>query len=164
MLTRMPRSRGFTLVELLITLVLMGMLLLLGIPSLARQVTNSRIQKATEDLRQGFDFARMRAIQTNTPATLVVSASGWVVNDSHGVKVLGSTEAGSAVTVSSSADSVTFGVSGRTVPAGTEATLNIQPAGGDCSDAGIPCLRLIVNSGGLVRTCNPSVAEGYLAC
>lgn len=55
-------TRGFTLVELLITLTILALLLAFGFPSFSAQAHNTRIQQAQLDLLEAAEFARTQAV------------------------------------------------------------------------------------------------------
>lgn len=64
------RQTGFTTMELLTTVVLVGVLMAMAIPSFNRMVANNRIISQTNDLVGALTFARSEAIRRNTPLTL----------------------------------------------------------------------------------------------
>jgi type IV fimbrial biogenesis protein FimT len=86
-----PRSRGFTLIEMLMTMAIAAILLTIGIPSF-RYVTNSnRIAGELNGLLGDLQFARAEAIKEGRTVTVCVSndgancanfttwQSGWIV-------------------------------------------------------------------------------------
>ena len=73
-------ARGFTLFELLVTLLILVLLLTIGVPSLSHQIQNTRTQAALQDLLQSVQHARTLAVSQNQRATLVHKGSwgdGW---------------------------------------------------------------------------------------
>lgn len=85
------RSRGMTLVELLVTLAIVALLVLASVPAFTGAVTNSRIRANGESLMTGIQFAKSEAVARNArvrfqltstlDASCVVAANGanWVV-------------------------------------------------------------------------------------
>lgn len=72
----MNRLSGFTLVEMLITVAVVAILLVIGIPSF-RFVTNSnRIAAEINGLLGDMQFARSEAIKEGNPVTVCVSSDG----------------------------------------------------------------------------------------
>jgi type IV fimbrial biogenesis protein FimT len=73
---RMNRNKqhGFTLYELLITLLIVGVVLSLGIPNLSDFTRNSRITGTANDLHSSFMVARSEAARAKTNITICASA------------------------------------------------------------------------------------------
>lgn len=69
-----PQS-GFTLYELLITLLIVGVILTLGIPNLSEFTANSRLTAAANDLHASFQLARSEAARAKTNITICASAN-----------------------------------------------------------------------------------------
>jgi len=59
------RQRGFTLIELVVTMTVLALLLLAAVPSLGRWLDNTRIRNVTESLQGGLQLARSEAIRRN---------------------------------------------------------------------------------------------------
>jgi type IV fimbrial biogenesis protein FimT len=68
----MPRTRGFTLIELMIAVVIFAFLILLAGPMYADFIANSRIRNAGEALLNGVKQTQAEAIRRNTPAWFVL--------------------------------------------------------------------------------------------
>ncbi len=66
---------GFTLYELLITLMVVGVVLLLGLPNLAEVTQNSRMTSTANDLHAAFYLARTEAARAKTNITICASAN-----------------------------------------------------------------------------------------
>ena len=106
----MKATRGFTLVELLVTLMVVGILLVVGVPSLETLIKNNRLTAATNALATALTLARSEAVRRGQTATLCVSSDlsscaasstdwedGWLVwSDANGDGVLDSAEIVSA--------------------------------------------------------------------
>jgi type IV fimbrial biogenesis protein FimT len=67
---------GFTLVELMITIFLVGILLGIGVPNFRDFIRNSRITTAANDLLADLNLARSEAVKRRVPVTLCKSANG----------------------------------------------------------------------------------------
>jgi type IV fimbrial biogenesis protein FimT len=86
------RKRGFTIIELVVTLALFGVLLALGLPAFGTFIQNIQIKNAAENVLNGLTIARAEAIRRNAPvrfqlvssmtATCEVSAASasWIVS------------------------------------------------------------------------------------
>jgi len=84
---------GFTLLELLVTIVVVGVVLMLGIPSMSEYVRNSRMTGTANDVMSSFQLARTEAARIKTNVTICASpnpldeaancggsfATGWII-------------------------------------------------------------------------------------
>jgi type IV fimbrial biogenesis protein FimT len=68
-------QRGFTVYELLITLLIVGVVLTLGIPNLSEFTQNSRVTSVVNDLHSSFLLARSEAARAKANVTICASAS-----------------------------------------------------------------------------------------
>lgn len=68
-------QNGFTLYELLITLLVVGVILSLGIPNLSQFTANSRLTGAANDLHASFQLARSEAARAKTNVTICASSN-----------------------------------------------------------------------------------------
>jgi len=59
------RNRGFTLVEMAITLTVLGLMLMLAMPTIGVWISNARIRNATEAIQTGLQTARLEAVRRN---------------------------------------------------------------------------------------------------
>ena len=66
---------GFTLYELLITLLIVGIVLTLGIPNLSAFTSNSRMSSTVNDLHGSFLLARSEAVRAKSIITICASAN-----------------------------------------------------------------------------------------
>lgn len=70
------RQTGFTLIELMFTIVLLAVLLGIGIPNFRDFLRASRISGATNDIVTDFSVARSEAVKRRVPVTLCKSRDG----------------------------------------------------------------------------------------
>lgn len=73
---RLP-NKGFTLVELIITLTIAGILAAVALPAFQDFIRNERVKSASFDLMTALTFARSEAIKRNTSVDMIPSGSGW---------------------------------------------------------------------------------------
>ena len=55
---REPRTRGFTLVELLVVVAVLALIILLGLPNLSAWLQNTQIRNSAEAAVSGLQLAR----------------------------------------------------------------------------------------------------------
>jgi type II secretion system protein H len=109
------RQSGFTLTEVLITLVVVGIITALAAPSLNSLIVNSRVKQAATDMFMAMAYARNEAINRNTQVSVTASGtwgSGWQVV--AGGNVLKQTTLTAGLTVTGPVgNSVTYNPNGR---------------------------------------------------
>lgn len=72
----MRKEAGLTLVELLVTLTVLGVVLGIGVPAFGNLIQGSRLTTATNSLVSALHFTRSEAVRLNTRVTLCNSADG----------------------------------------------------------------------------------------
>jgi len=70
------KQTGFTLIELMFTIVVLAVLLGIGVPNFRDFIRNSRISGATNDIITDFNLARSEAVKRRVPVTLCKSQNG----------------------------------------------------------------------------------------
>jgi len=66
---------GFTLYELLVTMLIVGVVMTLGIPNLTQFTQNSRMTSTANDLHASFQLARSEAARSKTNITICASSN-----------------------------------------------------------------------------------------
>jgi type IV fimbrial biogenesis protein FimT len=223
-------GEGFSLIELLVGITIMGILLVMGVPSFKNWIQNAQIRTATEAIQNGLEMARAEAVRRNAlvrfqltttldnSCALTTASGNWIVsrddptgkcagaklddsgynsypfsdtahNPAPAIIQLRQSSEGSANAVVASKEvtplgvtasspvyngSITFNGMGRfsTNPASVSPGNNVQiditnpTVGGACMTTGggggpMRCLRIVISSGGLIRSCNPLWQSGY---
>ena len=67
---------GFTIVELMITLTVLGVLVAAGLPSLTNLVREQRVKAAASDVFSSFLYARSEAVKRNKRVAICASSDG----------------------------------------------------------------------------------------
>jgi type IV fimbrial biogenesis protein FimT len=79
-----PRSAcGITLIELMVTLAIVGILTLLGLPYYGKMIENTQTRNAAESIQNGLRAARAEAVRRNTPVrfhlTSPTGLADWII-------------------------------------------------------------------------------------
>ena len=69
-------QKGFTLIELMVTLAVLGVLLAVGVPSFADLIRNNRSQAAANELVSALNAARVEAVKRGKRVSLCPSVNG----------------------------------------------------------------------------------------
>lgn len=130
----MKMSSGFNLLELLVTLTIVGILAAIGVPSFNVLIENQRIRSAGNDVISSLNFARSEAVTRNTAVTMAQVTGGWVNGwvVSVGAETLQTSDGLDGVTVTASATTFQYGSDGRTT---TSVTFSLVPSSGESSRA-----------------------------
>ena len=172
LMTRPPRrSRGVTLIEIMIALLIMSVLITMAAPSFAGWIRNQRIRTASEGLLNGLQMARAEALKTNTVVSFQIGTD-WTVTRPCTLEEVKGDASCATVEVQSGQwsraevvpDHSTFSFNGlgRLVSSAGA----IQVYGADETDESAcaaeggddRCLRIDVKAGGGIRLCDPALS------
>jgi type IV fimbrial biogenesis protein FimT len=161
------KSFGFSLVELMVGIVIVGILVTLAMPGFQDALRNAEIRNAAESITNGLQRARAEAVARNTNVEFVLgTGSSWVVrvvsDPDPPVESRSSNEGSKNVTVNAlaadlttAATTVTFNNLGGVVPnVGSLTQVNLAAVGGSQN------LRVTIGAGGNARMCDPNLASG----
>lgn len=170
-----PRKQsGMSLIELLITLAIVGIVLMAGAGSFATWVGNTQIRTVAEAQQAGLRFARNEAMKRNTPVQIQFDADyrGWTITDVPAAAVI-KQEAGLAtytqITTTAqpaAASVVVFDGLGRQTPLNNVAPitrLDVDAPNMAANDSRE--LAILISPAGGIRLCRPDrVAPDPAAC
>ena len=111
------KTRGFTLIELMVTVVVLGILAAIAMPNFRDYVANQRVRVEANGMMSSLNFARSEAFKRNEAIAIVPVdntdwALGWNIEDDSGV-VIRSREAIQGMVVLSNVEEITYNRSGR---------------------------------------------------
>lgn len=86
------RASGFTIIEVLIVVAILGVLVSMGLPSMRDVIVATRLKGVTSDLFSSLILARSEAVKRNE-AVEIVPASAGIWNAGWSVRVVGATAA-----------------------------------------------------------------------
>lgn len=174
-------NRGFTLIELVIAITILGILIVLGVPSFTEWIHNTQVRNAAEASLNGLQVARAEAMRRNGFTQFILGpGTGWrviaITPPSGGVGAA-CQEIEEIQRRASDEGSTTASVTAT--PAGLN-TVTFTPlgwVGSGISSCGNPVtqldfdstalpaersreLRIVITAGGGIRLCDPQVAAG----
>jgi type IV fimbrial biogenesis protein FimT len=182
MLNVRTAQRGFTIIEIMISLTVLAVLIALGAPGFADWIQAQRIRTSAEAITNGMQVARGEAIRQNLavslglePPTTAWTACLSTVSPCDSTTPTGSFIQKKAAQEGSGSTSVsavpggailaTFSALGNVIdnPDGSARLTQVNVAPSDpslCSAAGgtMRCLRIVVSPAGSIRMCDPTPA------
>jgi len=173
-ITARPTQEGFTLVELMVAVSILGVLVALALPAYRDMVQNSMIRGAAESIQTGLQQARIEAIRRNARVQFVMpiaTNSAWTIGcvtvaaDCPALitERKNSEGSSSAVTVTrtpAAATTVVFDGLGAVLaspPALTVPFTRLVVDNPNLAAADSRELRIDLQSGGNVRICDPNL-------
>ena len=157
----MRRESGFTLMEMIVVLMIIGMLAAFGFPAMSKFLTTQAVRSASYDLFSDLIYARSEAIARGVSVEIVGNSAtnfkqGWNIRENGGGTVIRTQAArDSAINFTSSVSSIRFDRTGRAESA-VEVTFSIVPTETTTQDYMKRCIRLDPSG-------RPKSAEGACA-
>lgn len=179
MLNLQKKQGGFSLVELLVGLAVLGILMSVALPNFQTWIVNTRISSAAEAIASGLQRARAEAVARNTNVAFSTLGIGtawnvYTVAPASEVDAKSALEGSTDVTLASTpvgSTTVTFTGLGLMLNTNTATTINpatsaVVPAQPFTSidfvaTGGSRNLRVVVTPpGGTIKVCDPHAASG----
>ena len=151
------RQRGFTLIELVVAITIVGVGVMLAAPSAASMIANRRVQGAAQSVLDGLAKGRSEAVRRNVPVRFTLDgASGWTLENATSSASIQSYKTADWSTLAigtTPSTSVTFLPNGLIQTAGTP----MSQVTVSSSVANTRTRRINIFGGGLIRMCDPAV-------
>lgn len=158
---------GFTLIELMITLAILGILVIAVTPGYKIWVQNAQIRTASDAILNGLQLARAEAVRRNALTQFALaSGTGWTITIGSEVVRTRAAGEGSKNVISmvapDGASKVTFNGLGRISP-NADASESITQVGLDVPTTILDAadsrdLRILIEAG-QIRLCDPNVSD-----
>jgi type IV fimbrial biogenesis protein FimT len=152
-------QRGLTLLELVITLAVLGLAAALAAPDFGRHIANYRVRATADAIVNGLNQARAEAARRNATVrfALASSGSGWEVSIPATSTVLltrsGNATTGISTTSSNSSRQLDFLPTGQVDNSGTRMSRITVASTGTTADA----RQVDIIGAGMVRVCVPAI-------
>ena len=169
---------GFTLVELMVTITMVGILTAFAMPSYRTWIANSRVRTTTEAIQNGLMLAKAQAISQNAKVqfdltdtspvvgnvgtvTASVSGKNWIVRTYQATAYTAAdfiqgrsvSDGGANTTVAAGQSTFVFtGLGGLSPVPAADVAINVTGTGSSRP------LRITVSRGGAIRMCDPSAS------
>jgi type IV fimbrial biogenesis protein FimT len=172
------KTRGFTLVEMMVVMAILGIFLAIAVPSFRQMLMNFQIRALSESILNGLQLARSSAVQRNEQVQFELATSagaytlGWTVKTVSDGTVIQSRSAGESSSVLiidtvpalALSTTVTFDGMGRVLAPAPPAPTSLNTINVDVPTSVMPAadsrdLRIRVLSGGLIKMCNPNIVD-----
>jgi type IV fimbrial biogenesis protein FimT len=161
------KQLGFTLIELMLTVIILGIISAIAMPNYRALVVNSEIRATAESIRTGMQLARAEAVKRNANVRFTLNGRAWTVscvtvtancaaNIQTKVANEGSSSTVTATTTPNGSTVVTFNSFGTTTGAGQIRRVTVDSTAIAASATGD--LAITIGIGGNPRMCDPNVS------
>jgi len=109
------KSAAFTLIELMVTIAVLGIVVAIAMPSFQRFIADQRVKAAADELVMSFMYARSEAVKRRTTVSVTSLSGGWSAGwqVASGSDVLRTHEFNGLSVSGVEASTVSFGAQGR---------------------------------------------------
>lgn len=169
--SRSARVRGFSIIELVLVLMVLGVVIVMALPSYHLWIANTQVRTAAESVQNGLRLAASEAVRRNVPVDFVrtldsapglasashIAGMSWVVRSNPPAPDVAelidskpAAEATRSAAVAANAAVVSFSGIGRLVSGSALTCMRFTHPRGDRP------LVVMVTTGGSVRMCDPA--------
>lgn len=78
----MSKHDGFTMIELMVIIAIVGILAAIGAPSLSESLARRSLEGVANELSADLQYTKSQAVSANTTVSMVTSAHGYTVSNS----------------------------------------------------------------------------------
>ena len=113
MLKKLTDKSGFTLIELIVTLSIFGIMMVIAIPSFLNYRPTMKLKGAARDISSSFQWARMKAVSENNTFAVKFTCNSYSIyddNDNDDIYADTTDSSDIAVRTSTLPDGISFGV------------------------------------------------------
>ena len=165
----MPKSSGFTLIELMIAVAIFGILIAVAVPNFRAWLQNTKVRTVAESMQTGIQKARAEALTRNAQVTFTLGAnSAWSVGCAivtatcpavieQRAATEGATETVTVTPTPGGASTVVFSNLGTRVANAADFT-QLDLTFGALGATEKRDLRVVVGASGSVRMCDPALS------
>lgn len=149
--------RGFTIIELLITMVILGVIAVLAIPAFGDQLARRRLEGVATDLSTDLQFARSQAVSSGGDVRLrSTSTTTYVIDNGAGTVTYKTVTLPAGITMTNGVTVSFDATRGAAAAAQSFALASAQTSA---------AMQVDVNAMGRASVCSPSGSlRGYVTC
>ena len=85
-MSRLKNNRGFTLIELMVTIALLAIFASVAVPSFTQFIQNNQVQAKADEVKRFLEYARGQAAINRRTYEVVVDETEWQIKSSKGVE------------------------------------------------------------------------------
>ncbi len=164
----MRGQQGITIIELMISLVIVALVLIITIPAFTDYIRNNQIRSLADEFQASLQQAKNEAIKRNARVNLVLADTGWTIDipassNEPTTRILerAAESSQTKLAINASSNSIGFNSQGRLIDGGVYmADINSQNSA-DCMNQGgkARCLRITISTAGQIKLCDPNLAS-----